>query len=186
MKWASRDVAINRHNHGLGQIVELAPGMQRLVRLDCLSPCCRKVQDPISNDGMRLAESVEAIRSAQDGEWITLEIRMTPPMKSTRQSRDVGLSAAIAGSLARLKWARSQSRVASTNVSVVAAIRHQVEMRNVMLDHLAEIQFNLAAVVAANPLHVPVGYAPRRQNPFCQVRMPRTICAAPFVDKTEG
>jgi hypothetical protein len=67
---------------------------------------------------------------------------VTQSIKSTRRHARLEISGVIADSFTRLELARSQSLY--TDLSSTAAIRFQIELRNIVLGLLGEVRSDLA------------------------------------------
>jgi hypothetical protein len=86
-------------------------------------------------------------------------------MKSPKRSTNLKLPAAIARSFAQLRVARSQCLGPIADLSTVAAIDYQLELRDIILLNLGEVRSNLAReMVDAAPRSRPRLAFPKRQN----------------------
>jgi hypothetical protein len=69
---------------------------------------------------------------------------VTPLIKSPGGSQDLDLPAAITRSLIELRVARSHCLGPTGDLSTIAAVRYQLELRDTLLFNLAETRSNLA------------------------------------------
>jgi hypothetical protein len=93
-----------------------------------------------------------------------LEPKLKQSIKSTNEPRHLELPAAIARSFTQLKLARSQSLLATTDLST-AAIDYQIELRDTILYHLAEVRSDLARQLFGNaPRNRSLSANPNRKN----------------------
>ena len=90
---------------------------------------------------------------------------MKQSIKSTNEPRHLELPAEIARLFTQLKLARSQSLLATTDLSTAAAIDYQIELRDTILYHLAEVRSDLARQLFGNaPRNRSLSANPNRKN----------------------
>jgi hypothetical protein len=95
---------------------------------------------------------------------IVSEPNVTQSIKSTGRSSDPDLTA-FARSFIQLRLTRSLCSVSKVDLSTIAAINHQLKLRDIILFHLDEIRANLASQMLGNAWHSrPRSALPNRQS----------------------
>jgi hypothetical protein len=90
---------------------------------------------------------------------------VTQSIKSTGRSSDPDLTAAFARSFTQLKLTRSLCSAPKVDLSTIAAVNHQLKLRDVILFHLGEVRANLASQMLGNAWHSrPRSALPNRQS----------------------